>query len=288
MENGHQFQEVSKAKYDCLLFDLDDTLYPYSSGLSVQTAKNIEEYMLQKLCMDPAKLPEVNQSLYKIYGTTMAGLKAIGYDFDYDDFHRSVHGRLPYNLLKPDPVLKGILQSLPIRKIIFTNADHSHAIRALQRLGLEDCFEIIISFDTLNPSNKVNTHVVKDGNESKPVSAEIFDFYKYVCHPDSDVTLPKTPVVCKPFEDAFEKVFEIADIDPKRTLFFDDSTRNLLTAKRLGLDTVVVGTSIRTTGVDHALESIHNIREAFPELWEESEKNEIVKYKVAIETSVIA
>ncbi|KAL1361775.1 hypothetical protein HN51_010097 [Arachis hypogaea] len=288
MENGHQFQEVSKAKYDCLLFDLDDTLYPYSSGLSAQTAKNIEEYMLQKLGMEPAKLPEVNQSLYKIYGTTMAGLRAIGYDFDYDDFHRFVHGRLPYHLLKTDPVLRGILQSLPIRKVIFTNADHSHAVRALQRLGLEDCFERIISFDTLNPSNKINTLDVKNGSEYKPVSTGIFDFYEYVRHPGPDVILPKTPVVCKPFEDAFEKVFEIANIDPKRTLFFDDSTRNLLTAKRVGLHTVVVGTSVRTTGIDHALESIHNIREAFPELWEASEKHEIVKYKVAIETSVKA
>lgn len=49
-----------------------------------------------------------------------------------------------------------------------------------------------------------------------------------------------------------------------------------------------VGTSVRSTGVDHALESIHNMREAFPELWEADEKNEIVKYKVAIETSVKA
>lgn len=50
-----------------------------------------------------------------------------------------------------------------------------------------------------------------------------------------------------------------------------------------------MGTSVRTTGVDHALESIHNIREAFPELWEDNEKHDIVMYnKVAIETSVIA
>lgn len=49
-----------------------------------------------------------------------------------------------------------------------------------------------------------------------------------------------------------------------------------------------VGTSVRSTGVDHALESIHNMREAFPELWEADEKNDIVKYKVAIETSVKA
>lgn len=65
MENGDNFQE-SKAKYDCLLFgktfkpffltllirlsfnllllfsDLDDTLYPLSSGLSAHVTKNIQ------------------------------------------------------------------------------------------------------------------------------------------------------------------------------------------------------------------------------------------------------
>lgn len=49
-----------------------------------------------------------------------------------------------------------------------------------------------------------------------------------------------------------------------------------------------VGTSMRSTRVDHALESIHNIREAFPKLWEVDEKHEIVYYKVAIETTVKA
>ncbi|CAK8536072.1 unnamed protein product [Lathyrus sativus] len=112
MENGDQFQE-SKSKYDCLLFDLDDTLYPFSSGLSNHVTENIQEYMLEKLGIQEDKVPELCVSLYKIYGTTMAGLKAIGYDFDYDDFHSFVHGRLPYNLLKPDHVLRGILLSLP-------------------------------------------------------------------------------------------------------------------------------------------------------------------------------
>ena len=51
-----------------------------------------------------------------------------------------------------------------------------------------------------------------------------------------------------------------------------------------------VGTSVRTAGVDHALESIHNMKEAFPELWEATENSERVKCsrKVSIETSVIA
>ncbi|RWW25735.1 hypothetical protein BHE74_00022000 [Ensete ventricosum] len=51
-----------------------------------------------------------------------------------------------------------------------------------------------------------------------------------------------------------------------------------------------VGTSRRIKGADHALESIHNMKEAFPELWEEGEKSELVLHsgKIGLETSAIA
>ena len=32
------------------------------------------------------------------------------------------------------------------------------------------------------------------------------------------MVLPRTPVVCKPFDDAFENAFKLADIDPQRTV----------------------------------------------------------------------
>ncbi|KAL5580965.1 hypothetical protein UlMin_013407 [Ulmus minor] len=289
MENKNQYEEALESKYECLLFDLDDTLYPLSCGLSVQVTKNIQEYMLQKLGIEEAKVPELCVSLYKTYGTTMAGLKAIGYDFDYDDFHSFVHGRLPYNLLKPDPVLKGLLHSLPIRKIIFTNSDKNHATRALSRLGLEDCFEQIICFETLNPNYKTNVPVDVNGTELGQGS-RILDIDEYMNQPNANLTLPKTPVVCKPFEDSYEKVFEMENINPRRTLFFDDSFRNIQTGKRMGLTTVLVGSSHRSSGVDYALESIHNIKEALPELWEANDKTDNVKYsgKVPIETYVQA
>ncbi|KAG6487483.1 hypothetical protein ZIOFF_056069 [Zingiber officinale] len=55
--------------------------------------------------------------------------QAIGYNFDYDDFHSKeftdflwfnsfVHGRLPYETLKPDPVISQLLLSLPVRKVV--------------------------------------------------------------------------------------------------------------------------------------------------------------------------
>ena len=84
-------------------------------------------------------------------------------------------------------------------------------------LGPEDCFERIISFETLNPSYKLDTSDNKDGSD-QPSSKGIFDFYEYISKPDPDVVLPKTPVVCKPFQDSYEKVFKMADIDPKKTV----------------------------------------------------------------------
>ncbi|KAK4753506.1 hypothetical protein SAY87_001610 [Trapa incisa] len=228
MAYEEHYQQSLSSKYECILFDLDDTLYPYSSGLSLEVAKNIQG-------------------------------KAGGYDFDYDDFHGFVHGRLPYDLLKPDPVLRNLLRNVPQRKLIFTNADQAHASRVLKMLGLEDCFDGIICFETLNDTKQPSDSA---GDSSTDIEMNTDSGNA----PVDDLTLPSTPIVCKPFDKAFEAVFKMADIIPQKTLFFDDSFRNLQTGSRMGLHTVLVGTSQRIEGAHHALESIHNIPEAFPEL----------------------
>lgn len=262
MEHEDSYKQVSESKYECLLFDVDDTLYPLSSGVSAQCTKNIIDYMIEKLGIDEAKVPEMCISLYKEYGTTMAGLRAIGYDFDYDDYHSFVHGRLPYELLKHDHVLRNLLHSLPIRKVIFSNANEAHVAKVLSRLGLEDCFDDIICFETLNPTNN---SIVQDNNNGES---------------------PRNLVVCKPFEEAYGQAFKIANINPQKTLFFDDSVRNLQTAKLTGLRTVWVGASHRTKGIDYALESIHNMKEALPELWEDVKPDIRYSEKTAIEVRV--
>ncbi|KAF6150330.1 hypothetical protein GIB67_034029, partial [Kingdonia uniflora] len=279
MEYDDRFLHTPRDKYDCLLFDLDDTLYPYSVGIATECRKNIGDYMVEKLGIEESKVDDLCNLLYKNYGTTMAGLRAIGYDFDYDEYHSFVHGRLPYEKLKPDPVLRSLLLSLPIRKVIFTNADKIHAVKTLSKLGLEDCFEGIICFETLNPINRNTTKI--------NLCRESFDIIGHFAQNNDCSTLPRSPVVCKPSESAIEEALKIASIKPQRTIFFEDSVRNIQSGKRVGLHTVLVGTSHRCKGADFALESIHNIREALPELWEADEK---VRYsgKVAIETSVTA
>lgn len=244
------------AKYECLFFDMDDTLYPLSIGINLACRNNIQEFMLNQLGIEESEVPKMCLDLYKEYGTTMAGLKVMGYEFDNDEFHEYVHGRLPYEKLKPDPVLRNLLLSMPHRKIIFTNADKAHATRTLNRLGLEDCFEGIICFETLNPYSDTNTQVL-----------------------------------CKPSVQAFEAAIRIADIvDPRKTMFFDDSVRNIASAKAAGLKTVFVGDSVLVPGADYALSSIHNIKEAIPDLWEDNkdEKVELIVQQVAVATMVQA
>ncbi|KAK1354433.1 Suppressor of disruption of TFIIS [Heracleum sosnowskyi] len=263
-------QRSNVSKFECLLFDMDDTLYPLSLGLNLACRKNIEEFMLEHLEIEEDNVPRMCLELYKEHGTTMAGLKALGYEFDNDEFHAYVHGRLPYDNLKPDPVLRNLLLSMPQRKIIFTNADEAHASQVLTRLGLEDCFEGVICFETLNPPLVDN--IV---DENKDTAAE---------------NIKSFTILCKPTLEAMEAAIEIANADPMKTIFFDDSPRNIVSGKAAGLHTVIVGSSTLVAGADHALSSIHNIKEELPELWEgeEIDQFEPVVRPTVVETQVLA
>lgn len=94
---------------------------------------------------------------------------------------------------------------------IFTNADKAHAARVLKRLGLEDCFDGLICFETLNntkqPSDSANGGTSAVEENAGPGDA-----------PVDGLSLPVTPVVCKPFKKAFEEVFKIAKINPQKTV----------------------------------------------------------------------
>jgi len=109
---------LERPKYECLLFDLDDTLYPFSVGINLSCRKNIEDFMRHHLLIEESQIAKMCLDLYKEYGTTMAGLKALGYEFDNDEFHANVHGTSPYHNLRPDPVLRTLLLSIPQRKIV--------------------------------------------------------------------------------------------------------------------------------------------------------------------------
>ncbi|XP_057960289.1 uncharacterized protein LOC131152429 isoform X3 [Malania oleifera] len=178
----------TETPYDCLLFDLDDTLYSAKLGIAETCRKNIDEFLIEKCGFSENKASSLRVELFKKYGSSLAGLRALGYDIDADDYHSFVHGKLPYQLIKPDSQLRNLLRSITQRKIIFTNSDRNHAIEVLKRLGVDDCFDQIICFETMNPNIS---------KSSRP------DEY---------------PVVLKPSPTAMKIALDVVGFDPRRTV----------------------------------------------------------------------
>ncbi|KAJ3672961.1 hypothetical protein LUZ60_006335 [Juncus effusus] len=226
--------------FDCILIDLDDTLYPAEAGISQGTKKNIDEFLAIKCDISAERASSLRVELFQKYGSSLAGLIALGYDVNPDEYHSYVHGRLPYDRIMPDPHLAQLLNSIHQPKILFTNSDRRHVTRALARLGIEEeCFSQIICFETMNPHFFVET---KDANIS-------------------------TEVILKPSMKAVEIAVQLAGFDPYQMLFLDDSERNIAMGKAEGLHTVLVGKRIKTKDADYAIDNIHDLSLDLPEIW---------------------
>ncbi|KAL7105221.1 hypothetical protein ACP275_07G030500 [Erythranthe tilingii] len=240
--------------FDSLIFDLDDTLYSSKSGIGQALKQNVQDFLVEKCGFPESEAPKVNRDLFRTYGSSLAGLRALGYNINPDDYHSFVHGRLPYDLIRPDPRLRRLLQSINQRKIIFTNSDRIHADKALDRLGIKDCFEIIICFETMNPNL---------WNSNRP---------------------DEFPVVLKPSIEAMKIGVDVAEVDPRRTLFFDDNVKNVAAGKIVGLRTVLVGSAIKSKEADYALEILTNMAQVIPEIWvinEEINANDSDKKRIS-------
>jgi putative hydrolase of the HAD superfamily len=231
---------TKSSPFDCIIFDLDDTLYPSSIGLGTYLKKNIDLFLMEKCGFSQTKATTLRVELFKSHGSTLAGLRALGYDITAEEYHSFVHGRLPYELIKPDIQLRNLLRSIKQRKIIFTNSDRIHALKALDRLGIKDCFEQIICFETLNPNLPNSTR------------------------PD------EFPVLLKPSLDAFRIAIHAANVDPRRTLFLDDNVKNVVAGKEMGLHTVLVGDqTVKNNVGDYVVECVNSVTLAkvIPGIW---------------------
>jgi putative hydrolase of the HAD superfamily len=133
-----------------IFFDLDDTLYPASSGLWDAIRKRIDLYMIERLHIPKEQVHDLRHYLFSTYGTTMRGLQAT-MQIDAQDYLDFVHDVPVAEFITPNPALRMMLSGLPQRKVIFTNADVKHAMRVLDRLQVSDCFTQIIDILSVAP-----------------------------------------------------------------------------------------------------------------------------------------
>ncbi len=137
-------------QYSTILIDLDETVYPAACGVWEAIQERMERYMHERLNLPLEEIPHVRKTLFQQYGTTLRGLQMTRH-VDERDFLDFVHDVPVDQLLRPDPELREVLLRYPQRKIIFTNADRTHAGRVIRQVGLEGCFDGVIDIYDIAP-----------------------------------------------------------------------------------------------------------------------------------------
>lgn len=140
-------------RFNTFFFDLDETLYPASSGLWLEIRARINAYLRERMGFSPEQIESVREKYFREYGTTLRGLQA-NHQVDMDDYLAYVHDVPLEDHLQPDPALRAALESIPARKLIFTNADCAHAGRVTRVLGLEGVFDGCIDVHAIAPHCK--------------------------------------------------------------------------------------------------------------------------------------
>lgn len=137
-------------RFTTLFFDLDDTLYPSSTGLWPAIKHRMTLYMIERLGLPENDVPILREQYFKMYGTTLRGLEE-RHCVNKEEYLAFVHDLPLEKYLKPDPIVRQVISSLPTRNLIFTNADAPHAWRVLAALELEDLFDTIVDVNAVSP-----------------------------------------------------------------------------------------------------------------------------------------
>jgi pyrimidine 5'-nucleotidase len=137
-------------RFTTLFFDLDDTLYPSSTGLWRAIKERMNLYMTERLGIPENNVPFLREQYFKMYGTTLRGLQE-RHNVEKEDFLAFVHDLPLKDYLTPNPIVREVIASLPTRNLIFTNADVPHARRVLAVLQLDDLFETVVDVNAVAP-----------------------------------------------------------------------------------------------------------------------------------------
>lgn len=123
----------------CILFDLDNTLYPKSVGLFELVVERIRGYMESQMGFEKELAQRLRQEYIRKYGSTMRGLM-IHHNLDAEHFLDYVHDVGVEQRLSPNPALGAFLESIRLQKSIFTSGHRPYALKVLRCLGVDHHF----------------------------------------------------------------------------------------------------------------------------------------------------
>ncbi|HML09263.1 MAG TPA: pyrimidine 5'-nucleotidase [Stellaceae bacterium] len=121
------------------VFDLDNTLYPASSGLFPLVQERMNEYIGRLLGVSLDQAKALRAQYFREHGTTMHGLMAV-HRVDPHEFMAFVHD-VDLSCVPANPALVAALDGLSGRKLVYTNGSVPHAENLLEHLGISSYFD---------------------------------------------------------------------------------------------------------------------------------------------------
>ncbi len=184
------------------IFDLDDTLHDASSHIFPVMNRAMTQYIMDTLAMDEATAFQLRQHYWRVYGATLKGLMR-HHGVAPRHFLQQTHALADLeSMVEQTKGLRMLIRRLPGRKVVFTNAPMSYALRVLKVLGLHGMFETVFSVESTR------------------------------FHP-------------KPSVRGFRQLLATIGASAADCVMLEDNLPALMTAKRMGMKTVHVGTTPR-------------------------------------------
>jgi putative hydrolase of the HAD superfamily len=126
-----------------ILFDLDDTLYPSSSGLAHVFKERILSFVADYLAIPVSEAEAIREEKRLKYGTTLEWLLAEKKFQNIEDYFEAIHPTDLEKYLSPDPELVAMLERIPVKTSILTNSPAEHAERVSSFLKIRHFMEHI-------------------------------------------------------------------------------------------------------------------------------------------------
>ncbi|WP_039018299.1 pyrimidine 5'-nucleotidase [Halocynthiibacter namhaensis] len=123
------------------VFDLDNTLYPPEMALFDQIEVRMTAWVMDALKVGKAEADHLRQHYWAKYGTTLAGLMR-EHNIDPDPYLHAVHD-ISFDHLQVDHDLIRHINTLPGKRIVYTNGSEPYARNVLAARGLEGCFDAV-------------------------------------------------------------------------------------------------------------------------------------------------
>lgn len=129
------------------LFDLDNTLHNATPHIFPHINRSMTAYLQEHLRLDEQAANALRVDYWQRYGATLTGLvRHHGTDPHHFLWHTHQFPELPRMVLR-EPQLRQVLQRLPGKKLVFSNAPQHYARDVLRLLRVDDLFDDLFAIE---------------------------------------------------------------------------------------------------------------------------------------------